>query len=103
MQLLSREMVIAERRELLFAAGKTIGPFAFLNCFGYEYAPDGRQEGGNGIKKDEVLAAIPLVILTTSAHDTDKDFALQVGIKVVIKPSNQRHLVQVVGKLLTYC
>lgn len=55
------------------------------------------------IKSDEVLSAIPVVILSTSSSPLDKLFFAKKDTEFITKPIEFNHMVQVASKLLSYC
>jgi CheY-like chemotaxis protein len=55
------------------------------------------------IKKDEVLAAIPMIIYSTSSSTMDKLFFQGKNVEYITKPTDYNILVQLAGKMLAYC
>jgi CheY-like chemotaxis protein len=55
------------------------------------------------IKKDEVLAGVPVVLFTTSSSALDRSFAAAQGAELITKPVSQKELYKTVSHLLSYC
>jgi CheY-like chemotaxis protein len=55
------------------------------------------------IKEDIRLFKIPVVILTTSASETDREFFRRENVHYITKPLDFEHLTKVAGRLLNYC
>jgi CheY-like chemotaxis protein len=55
------------------------------------------------IKKDKVLASIPLVIFSMSSNPLDKAFAEKEGVEFLTKPPTPNELNERIEKLLGHC
>ena len=55
------------------------------------------------IKKDEVLAAIPLIIFSTSSSMLDKLFFQNKNVVYITKPTEYAHIVDVASTMLEQC
>jgi CheY-like chemotaxis protein len=55
------------------------------------------------IRKDEELAALPLVIYTTATEKAYKDFIEKENVQLLSKPSTPSELFSTVRKMLSYC
>lgn len=55
------------------------------------------------IKSDEVLAAIPIIIFSTSKSELDKLFFKRKNTLYITKPTDYSHIVDAAAKMLSYC
>jgi CheY-like chemotaxis protein len=55
------------------------------------------------IKKDEVLARIPIVIFSTATSNIDEAYFKEMGIENFRKPSNGKEMESIAQRLLKYC
>ena len=55
------------------------------------------------IKKDEVLAAIPVVIFSTATSHIDETYFSELGVENFRKPSNGKEMERIAIRLLEYC
>jgi CheY-like chemotaxis protein len=55
------------------------------------------------IKKDEVLATIPMIIFSTSSSSMDKLFFEGRGVTYITKPTDFSHIVDVASRILEHC
>jgi CheY-like chemotaxis protein len=55
------------------------------------------------IKKDEVLARIPIVIFSTATSHIDETYFNEMGIEYFRKPSNGKEMELIAQRLLKYC
>jgi CheY-like chemotaxis protein len=55
------------------------------------------------VKKDEVLAGIPMIIYSTSNSVLDRLFFQGKNVEYITKPTDYNILLQLAGKMLDYC
>ncbi|HUR66655.1 MAG TPA: response regulator [Chitinophagaceae bacterium] len=63
----------------------------------------GGKEAYNSISTDDILKNIPVVILSTSSSDTDKNYFEGRNVEYITKPVEFTQLVNVAARLLHYC
>jgi CheY-like chemotaxis protein len=55
------------------------------------------------VQSDEGLSSVPMVVFSTSSSALDKMFFSKKNVELIEKPFELRTLVEVAGKLLSYC